>query len=464
MPLNVWARGESTSRSWFTLVEDIFKPSFEVAEEDREAFEELTDEVVALRLKEHLDRLRSKTPLDAEALPILLRVSHSSGRPILRFDRERRSDIPEGSTDVVVDGKAYQFQFQKIACNVALEHVGAANALPAILRGWLGPMAGQPGTRHTVELVRHDDHWVLQRVSTDDAGPDVASTPALPYFPELKVACGAIHQTDRLSEVRSWLQVRTERELDPAKHFLVRASGDSMNGGDHPIQDGDLVLCEWATAGSAQDVEGKPMLILGHYDVESSFAAMKVPLRRGDRWVLHSWNPAERDQELPLDARVEPVARVLEVVEEAQSLVLWAKYAREDIAEAFGDTANPSWQVGHRDLDVGGQPNTILMVDLRKDTDTKVEHRYADMFLSKDEFQWESQAQTTPKDAKGRRIIGHANEKRLVHLFARYRKRGDDFVYCGTVNYLRHEGEKPMRVWWKLTQPLPDGLWKAWTP
>jgi superfamily II DNA or RNA helicase/diadenosine tetraphosphate (Ap4A) HIT family hydrolase len=464
MPLNIWARGEGTSRAWFSLEDDVFRPSFEVKEEDRSIFEDLTAELVTLRLKEHLDRLRGKAQLDADTLPIVLKVSHSNNRPILRFDRDRRRDIPENDIDVIVDGRPYTFQFRKIACNVALDRVGGSNVLPALLRGWLGPTAGLPGTRHSVELVRRDDHWVLQHATRDDVVFDVPTSPKLPYFPELKVACGAIHQTDRLSEVTTRLQVAADREVEAGRHFLVRATGDSMNGGDHPIQDGDLVLCEWWLGGAANEIQGKPMLVVGHVDSENSFAAIKVPLNRDGTWVLHSWNPNEPDQSLPAGGRVEPVARVLGVVQEATGLTLYAKYGREDIAKAFGDKVNQSWQVGHRDITVNGKPNTILMVDLRKDVSTKLEYRYADLFLSKEDFQWESQAQTTPEDAKGRRILGHAKEGRLVHLFARYQKRGDDFVYCGTINYVRHEGKKPLRVWWKLAHPLPDSLWKAWAP
>ncbi len=464
MPLNVWARGEGTSQPWFSLQGGLFQPAFSVAANDQDTFEDLTTELVDLRLKEHLDRLRSKTPLGPESAPIVIRVSHANRRPILRYDRERRSDIPSGDVAVVADGKAYTFQFQKIACNVVLERVGGSNVLPALLRGWFGPMAGFPGTRYSVELVKRDDQWVLQRPPDENTVVELPTTPKLPYFPELKVACGAIHQGNRLSDVTTYLQVDAGQAVDANKHFLVRASGDSMNGGDDPIQDGDLVLCEWWAGGSKADVQGTPMLIQGHLDAENSFAAIKVPIQREGAWILHSWNPAEADQVLPAGSEVEPVARVLGVVEEAAGLVLYAKYGRNEIAKAFGSTVNQSWQVGHRDIDVGGQPNTVLMVDLRKDVGTKIEHRYADLFMSRDEFQWESQAQTTPTDAKGRRIINHVKEGRLVHLFARYQKRGDDFAYCGTMSYLRHEGEKPMRVWWKLHEPLPEGLWKAWMP
>jgi hypothetical protein len=155
------------------------------------------------------------------------------------------------------------------------------------------------------------------------------------------------------------------------------------------------------------------------------------------------------------------VAHVRGVVEEATGLTLWGKYGRDAIALAFGGTNNPSWQVGHRDIEINGQPHTVLMVTLRKPPDTKPEHRYADSFLSRSELQWESQASTEPDSLKGVRITGHVDEGRSVHLFARY-DRDDDFVYCGLLVYQRHEGERPMRVWWQLSTPLPETLWTVW--
>ncbi len=33
----------------------------------------------------------------------------------------------------------------------------------------------------------------------------------------------------------------------------------------------------------------------------------------------------------------------------------------------------------------------------------------------------------------------------------------------GLRRYLRHEGETPMRVWYRLDNPLPHALWQAWS-
>ena len=63
---------------------------------------------------------------------------------------------------------------------------------------------------------------------------------------------------------------------------------------------------------------------------------------------------------------------------------------------------------------------------------------------------------------KGRRIIGHAKEGRLVHLFVQYDSH-QDFTYLGTAKYVSHESEEPMRVRFELEQPLPENLWKLWS-
>ena len=107
------------------------------------------------------------------------------------------------------------------------------------------------------------------------------------------------------------------------------------------------------------------------------------------------------------------------------------------------------------------------MVTLHKE-DLATEHAYADRFVSTREFQWESQNQTSPTDAKGRNIIHHERQGRTVHLFVRWHNKtteqqGEPFAYCGTVKYERHLGEKPMRVWWKLDNELPAELWSAWS-
>lgn len=77
----------------------------------------------------------------------------------------------------------------------------------------------------------------------------------LPYFPNIKIACGHFKTGDS-SDVEYLDAPLGAGKLDPNVHFLARASGNSMNGGKHPILDGDLLLLELITsdrAGSLRD-------------------------------------------------------------------------------------------------------------------------------------------------------------------------------------------------------------------
>jgi len=244
--------------------------------------------------------------------------------------------------------------------------------------------------------------------------------------------------------------------------LVVRADGDSMNGGPAPIADGDLVLCEWARGLDAAQTQGRPFLLVGHDAADTSFAMLKVPRLRGKQWWLESANPAFEPQAVPPATQLEPVARVLGVVEPALGLVLYGSYTRDTIAQAFGSVNNPSWKVGHRDVDVGDTHHTVLMVTLRKAGQTKIEHRYADKFVSPTELLWDLQASTGADGAKGRRIRGADGEPRTIHLFVQYDSHST-FTYLGPVKYLSHEGDRPMHVRFALGKPLPSDLWKIWS-
>jgi superfamily II DNA or RNA helicase/diadenosine tetraphosphate (Ap4A) HIT family hydrolase/phage repressor protein C with HTH and peptisase S24 domain len=462
MPLRVWAGKESKSQAWFAVEGERFVPRFVVAAEHRATFEQMTEELVELRLQQHRDRLMRGRGLDASEAPIVLAVSHSNSRPILRFDRAKRADIPTGPTFVEVDGQMYVFDFQKIAVNVATVEGSKENVLGSLIRSWLGPTAGLPGTRHSVRLALVDDGWKLQRdVELDETLMPSSTSPHVPFFVDVAAACGAVQATETRSEPVQQVTIETARPIDPQRHFVVRASGDSMNGGASPIRDGDLVLCEWTPGARAEDFEGQPTLLVGRGDATNSFALLKVPRRREGTWTLESWNPATTPQTIPAGVKLEPVARVLETVPEALNLMQWGEYNRDTIAEAFGSKNDPSWKVGHRDIDLNGHPQTILMVTFRKAGQMKVEHRYADKFLSQSSLQWDSQASTKADSLKGRRIIGHAAEGRTIHLFVQYDK-DSPFTYFGPINYVEHEGETPMHVKFTLQRPLPSSLWKLW--
>jgi hypothetical protein len=462
-PLRRWSTGKSDSQRWFELGPTHFHFRGEVSSEDAELFDQMTAELVELRLAEQRNRLRSKAT--GEVTPIRLRVSHSNRRPILRFDRKHHPELPPPGQDeiVTVDGTDYLFGFRKIAVNAVTKPEGGENELPRLIRKWFGPNAGHPGSQQHVLLTRHDDRWQLsQEADVAARTPDeVIAFPGIPFFGDLRVACGAFQSQVTGQSNSRLIHVESEIVLDPEQHFIVQAEGQSMNGGATPIADGDLVLCEWLGAKNTEEVEGLPCLLAGDGSSSATLAALKVPVRRDGAWVLRSFNPDFADEEIPPGLTLQPVARFVEVVSEFDGPVLWGRYNREEAAAMFGLINDRSWQVGQRDIDVRGDGHSILFVKLRKGKDTPPEQRYADRFISPSEFQWESQARTTPTRKRGRNVLEQAQNHQRIHLFCRYDD-NEDFIYCGELKYLRHKGSEPIRIWFELARPLPDGLWRLW--
>lgn len=76
----------------------------------------------------------------------------------------------------------------------------------------------------------------------------------LRYFPNLKIACGHFKTGDD-SGVEYLDAPLGFGSLNPDKHFLARASGNSMNGGKQPIMDGQLLLLELITPQSAGSLQ-----------------------------------------------------------------------------------------------------------------------------------------------------------------------------------------------------------------
>jgi hypothetical protein len=104
----------------------------------------------------------------------------------------------------------------------------------------------------------------------------------------------------------------------------------------------------------------------------------------------------------------------------------------------------------------------FLLVSLDKQGMAEA-HQYADQFLSADTFQWMSQNRTKRDSAPGRRIANHEKDGTQVHLFIRDKRKtpagkASPFVYCGDVRFVDWEGEQPIKVTWRLGEPLPQSL------
>jgi superfamily II DNA or RNA helicase/diadenosine tetraphosphate (Ap4A) HIT family hydrolase len=158
-PIDAWAGGKGTGdQSFFRYDGREFRATFDVAPSEREPFQELVRELADWRLGEYLDR-HQHAPTEG----IVCKVSHANERPILFLpDRATHPGIPEGWTEVQIDGEHYEANFVKVAVNVMRRPGKDRNELPTLLRGWFGPDAGLPGTNFQVVFRHTDEGWTLE--------------------------------------------------------------------------------------------------------------------------------------------------------------------------------------------------------------------------------------------------------------------------------------------------------------
>lgn len=91
---------------------------------------------------------------------------------------------------------------------------------------------------------------------------------------------------------------------------------------------------------------------------------------------------------------------------------------------------------------------------------------YHDVAISPEIFHWESQSTTAVDSPVGQRYIHHQERGSEVLLFVRDEKRSDlgtaaPYLCLGTVDYLRHEGSRPIEFDWKLRTPMPAEVFAA---
>jgi superfamily II DNA or RNA helicase/HKD family nuclease len=149
-------------------------------------------------------------------------------------------------------------------------------------------------------------------------------------------------------------------------------------------------------------------------------------------------------------------------------LRLHARYTRDEVVAAWGVVANGRL----RELREGvlwdaASRTELLFVTLNKSEDAfKPSVRYQDHPLGASLFHWESQNRTSTPSTSGQRYVHHVAQGVRIILFVRVHtddSRGEAAPYSclGPVKYVRHEGERPMRIVWALDHEMPAELLQA---
>jgi superfamily II DNA or RNA helicase/HKD family nuclease len=267
----------------------------------------------------------------------------------------------------------------------------------------------------------------------------------LPYFPNLKIACG--HFRTGSADAEEFRSVGAGHgRLEPARHFIARASGNSMDGGKQPIRDGDYLLLEHVNAGNAGSITGHVVAIERQDEGGDNQYLLRVVTKASDgRYILKANNPDYHD--LPASDEMRTLARLKAVLDPLEMAVGQA-WLREEIPALFDETFNPgNWNTGH--VVLKAQNAHILLVTLNKQG-RAADHRYLDHWIDDHTFHWQSQNSASPTSKRGREIIEHQQLGISIHLFVREARLAGGtaarFVYFGPVIYRSHHGSEPMSV------------------
>ncbi len=175
-------------------------------------------------------------------------------------------------------------------------------------------------------------------------------------------------------------------------------------------------------------------------------------------------HPARRDELVELaDVLHKRIRRVTRPVDPAGSLPLHvhARYSRDEALAAFGDHhAARYMREGVRWIESANAD--VFFVTLRKtEAHYSPTTMYADRAITPVLFQWESQSTTTERSPTAARYRQHRERGSSVHLFLRESKQSDDalgapaYLYAGPMAYVEDQGERPLRITWRLDDPLP---------
>lgn len=90
---------------------------------------------------------------------------------------------------------------------------------------------------------------------------------------------------------------------------------------------------------------------------------------------------------------------------------------------------------------------------------------YKDYAISPRLFHWESQNATAPTSPTGKRYLDRKSHGSHILLFTRDVAEEDGlvvpFTCLGSIDYVNHQGSKPIAITWKLQREMPVSVFTA---
>lgn len=448
--------------SWFELVnakQDLDAEDAVIASAYRNFLQEL--EVTNMTRSFKMVLLEAFQELDGWRAPPLLSTLAQQSWKVMQRRRPLLADLPEGIKDLQSESSLeWQRYWRKNPVSAWLgENKEGGNSFFKLIDQRFCPAFAIPSDGYerfsamVQELIDYRLAAYEVRIRQMDVPQNVipfkrpsASRTDLPFFPNLRVACG--HFKPGFADAEEFRSLSQRYgTLDPQCSFIARASGDSMKGGERPVNDGDYLLLEYRIANNDLGINGKVMVIEKRDAVsgQNQYLLRLITEASDGTYILKANNPAYADLRADKDMRM--VAELKAVIDPLE-FAIGEPIKREDIPALFGEVFNPgNWNSGHVVLQDGSVH--VLLVTLNKQGKSE-NHRYLDHWIDKKTFHWQSQNSTSPASKRGREIIEQDKLGTTIHLFVREAKlaagKGAPFVYQGAVRYRDHTGSNPMSV------------------
>jgi len=275
----------------------------------------------------------------------------------------------------------------------------------------------------------------------------------IPFFANLDIACGHFRSGDTTVGAFKRLPAHYG-PLQTNLHFIARASGNSMNGGEQPIRDADYMLLERSHRPSLTPQDGATVVVARPGANGADEYVLRTAAAQIDgTTAMRPQNPDPAYRAFEFDSSMESVATLVRILDPLD-LAIGEEFKRQDIPGLFGEQFNPgNWHSGH--VSLPSKKAHVLLVTLNKQGHSP-DHRYIDRFDSTGRtFYWQSQNSTTPASTRGRELINHMSNGVSVHLFVRENKMAapgisGPFRYCGRITYATHFGSAPINFEWTL--------------
>jgi len=288
---------------------------------------------------------------------------------------------------------------------------------------------------------------------------------------------------------RGWSWTRLQREAGLIHH----APGTAMRVAEAPPTDDDRLLL------------GASRLL--HIDDPERIAFLRALLSRDSLWsddlssrerrivegFLLTLTPEERDTDVALRALARSTSarsellQVLDVLEDRAEhqtfpiadavrdaefadvpLALHARYTRDEVLAALGRStlAKPFTQQTGVFWHEATHTDYFFVTLEKSEKHYSPSTRYRDYAIAPDLFHWESQSVTREQSETGQRYIHHAQRASHVMLLVRPSNkdawgRTRPFTFLGPATYVRHTGERPMAIVWRLHRAMPMDVFKA---